>query len=76
MSRLTVIVWDNAGVRTEHPAGQTRAQALALAKTMRTLANRTVKIADVFGSTDHWSRSVHLARNHWSARAVADIACD
>jgi len=70
-----VIVWDNSGTRTERPVAS-QAAGLALAKSLRTTANRTVKIADAFGSTYHWSRSVGLNRNHWSARAVADIACD
>jgi len=70
-----VIVWDNSGTRTEYPVAN-RSAGLVLAKTKRTMFNRTVKIADAFGSTYHWSRTVGLARNHWTARAVADIACD
>ena len=70
-----VITWDNSGARTEHPVAN-QAAGLLLAKSLRTLANRTVKIADAFGSTYHWSRSVALDRNHWTARAVAGIACD
>ena len=50
------------------------ADALMKAKQARTLANRTVKVADAFGSTYHWSRSVHMARNHWTTRAVANDA--
>lgn len=69
-----VIVWDNSGVRTEHPVAS-QAAGLVLAKEHRTMANRTVKIADALGSTYHWVRSVGLDRNHWTARAVADIAC-
>jgi len=70
-----VIVWDNNGARSEHPAGSL-SDALAVARRFRTLDNRTVKVADVFGSTFHWSRSTHLKRNHWSARAVASEAFD
>ncbi len=70
-----VIAWDNSGARTEY-AVASQAAGLVLAKTLRTPANRTVKIADAFGSTYHWSRSVGLDRNHWTARAVADVACD
>lgn len=75
MARHVVIAWDNNGARTEHPV-VSQAAGLVLAKTLRTPANRTVKIADALGSTYHWSRSVELDRNHWTARAVADIACD
>ncbi|ABM96979.1 hypothetical protein [Methylibium petroleiphilum] len=71
MSRLTVIIWDNAGVRRTEPAAD-RKEALAKAAAARNLSNRTVKLADSGGSTDHWSRSTHLARNHWCCRAVAD----
>lgn len=74
MAAHIVIVWDNSGTRTEHPVAN-QAAGLAMAKTLRTLDNRTVKIADAIGSTYHWSRSVGLTRNHWTARAVADIAC-
>ena len=70
-----VIVWDNAGTRTVQECPDMRG-ALAKAKLARTLANRTVKVADAFGSTYHWSRSSHLVRNHWSARAVANDAFD
>lgn len=65
-----VIVWDNDGTRTTEQCAST-AEALQRAKAVRTLANRTVKIADAFGSTHHWSRTQHLKRNHWCARAVA-----
>lgn len=68
-----VIVWDNDGTRTEQECAD-MADALAKAKQARTLANRTVKVADAFGSTYHWSRSEHLKRNHWSTRAVANDA--
>lgn len=68
-----VIVWDNEGTRTEQECHD-MADALVKAKQARTPANRTVKVADAFGSTYHWSRSVHLARNHWTTRAVADDA--
>lgn len=74
MAANIVIVWDNSGARTQHPVANLAA-GLALAKTFRTLAYRTIKIADAHGSTHHWARSVWLDRNHWSARAVADIAC-
>lgn len=70
-----VIVWDNAGARVEHPVAS-QAAGVALAKTYRTPANRTVKVADALGSTYHWSRSVGVNRNHWTVRAVADIACN
>lgn len=70
-----VIVWDNEGMRTELVCPGER-EALATAKEARTLANRTVKVADSFGSTFHWSRATHLSRNHWSARAVASEAFD
>jgi hypothetical protein len=70
-----VIVWDNEGVRTVQECADDR-EALTKAKAARTLSNRTVKVADVFGSTYHWSRSLHRERNHWSARAVANEAFD
>jgi hypothetical protein len=72
---IQVIVWDNEGERTVEVCANVHA-ALLLAKKSRTLSNRTVKIADVFGSTYHWSRSTHLDRNHWSVRAVASEAFD
>lgn len=72
---IQVIVWDNQGERKVEVCANIHA-ALSLAKKSRSLANRTVKIADVFGSTYHWSRSTHLDRNHWSARAVANEAFD
>lgn len=75
MAGHIVIAWDNNGTRTEHPVAS-EAAGLVLAKTLRTAANRTIKIADALGSTYHWTRSVGLDRNHWTARAVADIACD
>lgn len=70
-----VIAWDNSGARTKHPVAS-QAAGVALAKTLRTTTNRTVKVADALGSTYHWTRSSGVARNHWTARAVADIACD
>lgn len=70
--RYSVIVWDNAGVRTEEPAGNTIEEAKALAKQRRILANRTVKIGQAGNALYHWSRSVHLNRNHWTQRATAD----
>ena len=68
-----VIVWDNTGTRSVVPC-QTMEQASEVAKSKRTMDNRTVKIADAFGSTFHWSRSTHLHRNHWSSRAVDSSA--
>ena len=68
-----VIVWDNEGARTVQECPD-MADALAKAKQARTLANRTVNVAHAFGSTYHCSRSVNLARNHWSTRAVASDA--
>jgi len=69
-----VITWDNQGARVEHAvAGQK--EGVMLAKTFRTLAYRTVKVADALGSTHHWARSTGMDRNHWTVRAVADIAC-
>lgn len=74
MAGNTVITWNNDGLRAEHKvAGQVN--AIALAKTFRTLNFRTVKVADALGSTRHWSRSIGVSRNHWTAKAVADIAC-
>lgn len=70
-----VIVWDNEGRRSVLEC-QCEHDALVKAKTARTLQNRTVKVADVYGSTYHWSRSLNLPCNHWSARAVADEAFD
>jgi hypothetical protein len=70
-----VIVWDNAGARAKHPVAS-QAAGVDLAKTSRTPANRTVKVADALGSSFHWSRSIGLNRNHWTARAVTDIACN
>lgn len=64
-----VITWDNNGLRSvmyEHK----EADALRRAKTFRTLENRTVKIGLAGCSTHHWSRSLWLSRNHWSARVV------
>lgn len=72
---MQVITWNNQGKRNIEQC-ESLPQALDLAKKSRTLENRTVKIADVFGSTYHWSRSTHLDRNHWSARAVANEAFD
>jgi hypothetical protein len=75
MAGHIVIAWDNAGLRTEHKVEGPR-EGLALAKSFRTLSFRTVKVADALGSTHHWSRSVGLIRNHWTARTVADTACN
>ncbi|MCX7902767.1 MAG: hypothetical protein N2483_10915 [Burkholderiaceae bacterium] len=72
MSRYTVIVWDNHGVRATEPAGDDLQQALAVARLRRTLANRTVKIGMAGNSIRHWVRSQHLLRNHWATRATAD----
>jgi hypothetical protein len=57
-----VIVWDNAGTRTVQECPDVHG-ALAQATLARRMSNRTVKVADSFGYTYHWSRSVHLARN-------------
>jgi hypothetical protein len=70
-----VIIWDNQGVRSVQNCTDLN-DALCQAKAARTQANRTVKVADAFGSTYHWSRATHLTRNHWSARAVANEAFD
>lgn len=70
-----VIVWDNQGTRSEVSVPHLAA-ALTRAKAYRTMDNRTVKVADAHGSTHHWSRSLRVTKNHWTARAVADIACD
>lgn len=64
MSLYKIIVWDNAGNRSVD-AG---AEKIADAKKHRTARNRTVKVADAFGTVAHWSRS---HGNHWSHRAVA-----
>ncbi len=70
-----VIVWDNEGKRSVLECAS-MTEALIKAKECRTLDNRTVKVADAFGSTYHWSRALHLRRNHWSARAVDNEAFD
>lgn len=70
-----VIVWNNDGARSEQHC-ESMADALVRARVARTLSNRTVKVADSFGSTYHWSRTTHLVRNHWTARAVANEAFD
>lgn len=70
--RYVVIVWDNAGSRKEQPAGNDLDAALALAKRERIIDNRTVKIGMMNNAIFHWSRSVHLDRNHWTRRATAD----
>lgn len=70
-----VIVWNNLGQQSKQDCTDER-DALTKAKQARTLQNRTVKVADPHGSTYHWSRSVHLLRNHWTARAVANEAFD
>lgn len=70
--RYLVIVWDNNGQRRELPGGDVLQEAKGLARTQRTQTNRTVKIAMAGNTLQHWSRSTHLARNHWSARATAD----
>lgn len=72
MSIYTVITWNNQGERTEEPAGDQFQQALLAAKRHRTLRNRTVKIGRSGNSIRHWSRSLHLTRNHWASRATAD----
>ncbi|EQD42142.1 hypothetical protein B1B_14187 [mine drainage metagenome] len=71
MSAFQVIIWDNSGLRSVHDAPD-RSDALRLAKRARTLINRTVKVADCFGSTHHWTRSQSASKNQWNARAVAD----
>lgn len=73
MAGNLVITWDNDGKRVEHRVSDERA-GLVLAKTFRTMSFRTVKVADVHGSTHHWIRSLGLKRNHWSVRAVASDA--
>ncbi len=70
--RYCVIVWDNAGQRSERPGGNALAEAKILARANRTLANRTVKIGQAGNALFHWSRSTHLDRNHWTSRATAD----
>lgn len=72
MSRYTVIRWDNQGRRSEAPAGDELPEALLEAKKHRTLSNRTVKIGMAGNTIRHWSRAMHLERNHWSSRATAD----
>jgi hypothetical protein len=70
-----VIVLDNQGVRSVQECADQH-EALAKAKAARSLSNRTVKVADSFGSTYHGSRSLHVERNHWSVSAVANEAFD
>lgn len=66
-----VIVWNNSGARRVLDV-PTEAEAIKVARTERTMGNRTVKIAHGGQAWYHWSRSVHLNRNHWCARAVHD----
>ena len=72
MSLYLVIVWNNAGTRSELPGGNDIEAAKRIAKGQRTMENRTVKIARSGNSLYHWTRSTDLPKNHWSARATAD----
>lgn len=72
MSVYSVVIWDNAGARTEVQAGDDLVQAKAAAKAHRVLANRTVKIASAGNAIFHWTRTTNLTRNHWSQRQTAD----
>lgn len=65
-----LIIWDNEGLRRTKACADLK-EALAAAKQARTLANRTVKIADAYGAIYHWTRS-GASKNHWCARAVAN----
>lgn len=69
----TVITWDNDGQRSEQPAA-TLNDALALAKSKRTPANRTVKVGHYGDAIRHWARTVSASRNHWSTHATAECS--
>ena len=69
----TVIVWDNAGLRSEYPARDLTG-ALSAAKGQRNVRNRTVKVAHGDDSIRHWTRSKGAHGNQWSARATAECS--
>ncbi len=70
---FTVIVWNNAGERREHPCDGI-ADALGYARCCRTLQNRTVKVAHNGDSVRHWSRTIGARRNHWATHSTAECS--
>lgn len=68
-----LIVWNNAGERTEYPA-RDLVGVLAMAKGQRTLLNRTVKVSHAGDSIRHWSRTISARRNHWATHSTAECS--
>jgi hypothetical protein len=66
-----VVMWNNAGGRNAVSC-ETLADATQSAKQSRTLENRTVKIADAFGTVHHWNRIVGSKSNRWIVRPVVN----
>lgn len=73
MDRYSLIVWDNAGERTERHTDILHV-ALMWAKEKRTMRNRTVKVAHCGDSIRHWSRTVAAKRNHWATHSTAECS--
>ena len=71
--RYSVIVWDNAGNRSEEPASDLP-HALAVAKGRRVRVNRTVKVGHVGDAIRHWTRTDGAHGNQWSSRATAECS--
>jgi hypothetical protein len=66
-----VLTWTNAGDRSAL-ACETLADAKKSAQQSRTLDNQTVKIADAFGTVQHWNRVVGSKSNRWVVRPVVN----
>ena len=72
--RYTVIIWDNDGQRGVVHETDALANALAVAKQVRTPQNRTVKIGHCGDAIRHWSRTVSARRNHWATHSTAECS--
>ncbi len=66
-----VVTWNNAGERSVVSCA-TLDEAKKSAKQSRTLDNQTVKIADAFGTLQHWYRLVGAKSNRWVVRPVVN----
>jgi len=64
-----VVIWNNAGEKNS-VSSKTLDEAKNAAKKYQTIDNKTVKIADAFGTLTHWFRVVGTKQNRWSERAV------
>ena len=72
--RYEVIVWNNAGQRGVVHEADALANALAVARQVRTRQNRTVKVGHCGDSIRHWTRTEGKHGNQWSARSTAECS--